>query len=384
MREPRTVVILALLAVIPLWLMGWPTSPGPYSFSAGYALPLVLLGAVLAAALSSYGSRIRLRDAARRHARACLLVLSGSLALLAAEATVRRLGSAEWGGGEGPLQPSWGFRGYELNSRGSRGPEVGPEELKGKLVVLGLGDSVLFGMGVRWEDTFLQRLEQKLDERLPVRVRAVNASFPGVGTANEEHYLRHYAADEYRPHVLLLQFTLNDPELDLYRLRPLTGWGGEKRTLWRSHLFFLFARTVAAIRDPYRGHILSLYREDSPDWLACQKALQNIRALCRRRKIVPLLAIYPLFEDFSAYPYRLCHEKVTAAAGRLGYRVIDLLGEFQGQPEPAERLRVSRGDPHPNARAHELAAEAVARRLRADWKAIEKELRSRLPPRPGT
>ena len=65
-----------------------------------------------------------------------------------------------------------------INSQGLRGPEVDLEKPPGTYRVLNLGDSVVFGWGVRYEDTYGYQLQALLSQRYgsePVTYEIINA-----------------------------------------------------------------------------------------------------------------------------------------------------------------------------------------------------------------
>jgi lysophospholipase L1-like esterase len=92
--------------------------------------------------------------------------------------------------------------------RGTGDPRVKPDKT---LRILGLGDSVMWGVGVQEEDTYMRRLEEKLNGR-PVgsrRIETLNGAVVGYSTHQE---LRALERDGLRlqPDVVLIGFVLND------------------------------------------------------------------------------------------------------------------------------------------------------------------------------
>jgi hypothetical protein len=57
------------------------------------------------------------------------------------------------------------------------------------------------------------------------------------------------------------------------------------------------------------------------------------------------------------YKFGFVHDTMRQIAQRDGYSYVDLLPAMRGRP--AESFFAMPGDPHPNARGHELMADAI-------------------------
>ena len=110
-----------------------------------------------------------------------------------------------------PNQKGWVDDGFvTTNSRGFRGGEVDIPKPPGRLRIVALGDSVVFGWGVNDADTFCQQLEQQFRARRPdVDVDVVNLAVPGYATRQEVALLQRNLA-ALQPDVVLLGFYEND------------------------------------------------------------------------------------------------------------------------------------------------------------------------------
>lgn len=346
-----------------VWLLGFPTTPGPFAPTPGYGISLAVLAAtaILPFFLLARGDSEALAAELKRRSSGLMIVGGLTAGLLACEFGVRVSGRAEWGGGQGPLQPSFGLKRYRINREGFRGPDMDSEREKGKRVLMGLGDSFTFGQGVAFEETFLQRLEGALNAAGgPGRVVTVNAAKPGWNTAQELRYLLEGGFERHRPRALVLQFTLNDAEIQPYYLEPVTGWPEfEMRTLWRSHLFFMLVKAFNLKTRPYEVFIRGLYADGSPGWELFRRSLARIASECRARRVYPVFVLFPILQDLDRYGFEDIHAKVAEEARSRGFKVVDLLAAYRAHPSPTKSLRVSPGDWHPNAEGHRIAAEAI-------------------------
>ena len=104
-----------------------------------------------------------------------------------------------------------GSREYEhlvhTNSRGERGDEI--EIGQSETLILGIGDSFAFGLGVEENETYLRLLEKSLKEK-GKNVKALNAAVNGYSTLQELQMLNDYAENFDIDLVVLGFFSGND------------------------------------------------------------------------------------------------------------------------------------------------------------------------------
>ena len=98
----------------------------------------------------------------------------------------------------------WDFR-VTTNSRGLRDREHASEAAPGTFRILLLGDSFGWGWGLDDGEAFADRLE----ELLAPDVEIVNLSVPGYGT-DQQFWVLERERERYAPDLVLLQFTAND------------------------------------------------------------------------------------------------------------------------------------------------------------------------------
>jgi lysophospholipase L1-like esterase len=118
----------------------------------------------------------------------------------------------------------------QFNSQGCRGPDVPLAKAPGELRVLCLGDSVTFGTGIAYEDTWPAQLKDKLagDSDRPVSV--INAGLQGVSLADlTAAYEKKWA--QWNPDVVCLVASGNMISLAIdERIDPKLGPAGHVPT----------------------------------------------------------------------------------------------------------------------------------------------------------
>lgn len=260
---------------------------------------------------------------------------------------------------------------HVFNSAGWRDAERTVEKPAGTFRILGLGDSYLYGQGVASEDVCLRRLEARLAAARPeMRFEAINTGISGMNTAAERDLLR-FRGLSYAPDLVILCFVPNDveEEADLYREGPKVEFYDEYVTLVTepdalSEVSALWrwgrGRWLERVRGrAYLDACLASYRDDDAKWARCRQALGDIESTCRDREIGLLVVLFPFFVGLDGdYPFQPIHDAVRGFCESRGIAVLDLrdaYAAFEGQ-----ELWVHPTDPHPSARAHAIAGEAMA------------------------
>jgi hypothetical protein len=82
-------------------------------------------------------------------------------------------------------------------------------EVPAKSSILLLGDSVVFGGGVRYQDTFASLVEDQLSQVLGNQVAVHNTGTPGYNTVQEALLLKDLSKS-VKPNLIVLQFCMND------------------------------------------------------------------------------------------------------------------------------------------------------------------------------
>jgi len=156
-----------------------------------------------------------------------LLVLGGAIAAsFCLVEGVARILMPEWGPRTAHLSSFWqfdstygwshvkGIRGdftmdgrktdISINSKGFRGPEVQYEPQAGTQRIVVLGDSLVWGFGVEYEDTFQAKLQRAFDS-----VEVIGLGVSGYST-DQELILYRNEARKYRPDLVIQVVASND------------------------------------------------------------------------------------------------------------------------------------------------------------------------------
>ncbi len=298
------------------------------------------------------------------------LLVAGTLAaLLLAEGAVRVRGEGDPRTGYAPVNTK--RRPGPTNAQGYRDEERRLAKPLGTRRVVALGDSFSWGTRVEFEDAWPQRLERGLARQRGESWQVVNLSRPGMNTVEQAEQLASEGL-AYDPDVVVLGYCLNDSEDDaaaeVRRARDWEEQARERRArggrlVDRSALYRLVRERLRALREnrlriaAYR----SQYAPDYPGWIAGQKALGRMAALCKERRVPLVVMIFPLFGNplDDGYPFPEIHGAVARAVADTGWaRPLDLLSTYRGLDW---RILVVDGpnDEHPNEIAHRIAATAL-------------------------
>jgi len=247
---------------------------------------------------------------------------------------------------------------YAINAAGLRGklPAAGRE------TVLLVGDSFTFGEGVADDGTFAVRVERGLESRMSSAPAVVNCGIPGFAT---EHELKRLPAwlDEFRPRAVVLVYLLNDaiPEPIEPDDRTLAATNADEEAessmpaLWR--LVRNAAGSARGRRDLEVWYESFYLGERAEHWATTRRQLAAIRDVTRARGARLGLVLFPLLDRLTENPYARVHELIREACGEMDVPFLDLTPALAVEPDHA--LWVHPRDHHPDARAHELAAQAM-------------------------
>lgn len=232
-----------------------------------------------------------------------------------------------------------------------------------------IGDSFTFAPYMQADDTFVKRLERWWNQKSPGRFEVINYGVPGYSTSHEVKVAER--AIKEQADLVILQITLNDPEIKPYTPTALDGtdrFGQPHPSGWFNDNF----RTVKFIStrlanqrsvEQYRDYFFKLWnRKDS--FNNFKKSLDSVVKVCRENNIPIFAVVFPLFgfPNDKNYPFHPIHEKLSGLLDKRKVPSLDLFRSFENIP--LDRIVVLPGrDRHPNEIAHRIAAEAINEEL---------------------
>jgi lysophospholipase L1-like esterase len=245
----------------------------------------------------------------------------------------------------------------DINSKGLRDHEYGYRKMPGVYRILVLGDSVTFGWGVQFEDTYPKRLERALNARRDgIKYEVLNSGSGNYKTRDEAIFLKEEGL-KYDPDMLILGYFVNDAEPHS-QLRQY----GLKRS---SYLYaYLWSKWNAILTKFLPGkrfdnYYHALYEEGSKTFRDVKKYSEEIVSCARERDLPLLIAMIPDVRELDPYPFSLEYGQVKRIfESRKNIEVMDLTSYFDVKAGP-EAYWVSLEDAHPNALAHGIIADAL-------------------------
>ena len=282
----------------------------------------------------------------------------------------RRYGlSANWSGWYGGV---W----VRTNNLGLRGPELPPTKGADEYRVVVLGDSVVFGQGVREENTLSVKLEALLKPSLPSkRVVVINAGVPGYNTTTQREQLKRLWP-VLRPDLVVLAYLVdNDSDVDTgIKVDPrtgalLTGFHYDSPLSRGSYFLHRHSRLYSFVRHRIRsfqeaadaregGAPQNMFSSDNQGWQESQRALLEMSALCNREHVPFVVGLLGLVFRIQGA------DIVSAFSAQNGIRSVELWRTTDVK-RFFEQYAVASYDGHPNSRAHELMALRLAAYVRA-------------------
>ncbi|MBN1592395.1 MAG: SGNH/GDSL hydrolase family protein [Candidatus Coatesbacteria bacterium] len=258
-----------------------------------------------------------------------------------------------------------------VGSDGMRVPENGSRIISEENRLLVLGDSATFGEGVSFYEAYPFIMERALNRQLDAEEHfsVLNAAVPGYNTMQSVVALRKRIA-QIKPAAVILGVTLEDT-LPWGRIK--IGDDGEmmrldapfrhrlRETLKRcSYILYHFSQVYRFLRiDDYTR---STFDDGFGGFRRWRQAIADMADICSKHGALAIVVIVPgLWKLESGYPWKDIHARIRSVCEGEGIYVIDPLSAVEGMK--SKTLWIHPVDLHPNAEAHQLIGEAVAREL---------------------
>jgi lysophospholipase L1-like esterase len=296
-----------------------------------------------------------------------------------------------------------------INNLGLRGPDTTLEKPNGVFRILGVGDSITFGYGVRVEDTFLRVLQQDLNASAPtgLRYEVLNAGVPATGLEYYSHFIEN-DAPAIHPDLILVCMALNDidplldpepvePQMHMSPLRSFNAY-----LFLHSRLYnIIYVRAKSLL---YRLNVLHLEDNDGFGFLSIEppspaqdKAREGVNRYIRRianvvhnRQQRLAIVVFPVEPQLSEQALKLYAQQLhlyfgpevlrgqpqgwieqIGAANRVP--VLDLIPALRAGDHGQLFLRnrsISVDPVHPSPAGHQIAGDELARFLKSPGVAL--------------
>jgi hypothetical protein len=289
-----------------------------------------------------------------------------------------------------PNQKGWVDDGFvTTNSRGFRGREVDVPKPSGRLRVVALGDSVVFGWGVNDADTVCEQLEQLFRARRPdVDVDVVNLAVPGYATRQEVALLQRNLA-ALQPDVVLLGFyendlpdTMDDKNVSGTRINVAKPAEGQElhmtpgpsswieRQARRSRAVYVASHALKGLMHRGEGKPGSSMELDllegrrSPEletaWQRVSAQLKMLEASASDHGFAAGVVVLPPREQvLGLYPDSDYQKRIGRMAEQVGMFVIDPLPALKARAGNKGALFIPYDRNHPSAVGHRLIAQTI-------------------------
>jgi lysophospholipase L1-like esterase len=257
----------------------------------------------------------------------------------------------------------WFDRHYRMNAMGFRdNVEYAHARAHARPRVSFVGDSFTAGHGVKNVDERFANVIRREHPEWEVEALASN----GLDTGAQVTLLRDLVGQGHALDRVVLAACLNDitdivPEWKQTAFRVYQHVRDPGYLVRHSYAINKLYYRLVAMREPNLANYYSCVRDAyvGPVWDQQQKRLDEVRELCRAQGADFSMVLFPFMHELGPdYSNRAAHAAIAEYCRSRGVPLLDLLPVYE--PHVDEGLIVSRRDPHPNERAHELAAQAIA------------------------
>lgn len=246
-----------------------------------------------------------------------------------------------------------------------------------------LGDSVIWGEGVREEAIWTRRLEEKLN-RGGAAAEILNWGKPGWSTLDQFHFLASEGI-KYDFDLLIFAFVINDPVMDESQPRLFIYEGGLAESLVNNTIGYLFPDAASLFIDLINNFFNGYFGYGYENWLKkvyetdnlnrYQALLLKIGDYCRSRRIPVIFVLTP--ENYLPY-LKDAFGKIEVMLEAAGIRYLNLYPEIHRRFHhlPVRRLWANPADAHPGDLLTRAYAEMVAEYL-ADKRELQVKIRKK-------
>jgi len=239
-----------------------------------------------------------------------------------------------------------------LNSDGMRSYEKDKRQK-----VLFIGSSISLGWGVKFNKTYPQLIQSKLDND-SINYQVLNGS---VGNHNTYRYVNNFLENQknINPEWIVLNYFINDAEI----LNNDSSSWFLKNSQLASTIYITFRKILSKNEFDLKAYYKNLYGNDSKGFAEVKKSLVKLSEYSKSKNIKVLLTIIPDIHFLEDYPFANIHNDIRKISDNLGFEFYDLLGALEGIP--FKKLQIIKGDSHPNEYGHKLISDSLYVKIRS-------------------
>lgn len=256
---------------------------------------------------------------------------------------------------------AWFNRHWRLNDAQCRDDMAYFPETNGLRRITFFGDSFAAGHGVDLKDTFFVRIREGHPDW---QIHCI--AQPGAETAQEQTNLNLFVEMHYQLADVVLVYCLNDVSDLMPNRAALTNSLAEDKARqgWlfkNSYCLNFFYWRWSSAHNPWMKGYFDFIAETSsgPVWEKQKERLRKFKRTVEKNGGHLRVVTFPFLHALGPnYQYQGIHDALDKFWKEEGVPHLDLLNVYQTM-KPSE-VMVNRFDPHPNKKAHELAAAAIA------------------------
>lgn len=254
------------------------------------------------------------------------------------------------------------------NEHGFRGRGHPVEKPPGTVRILGLGDSIMFGYGVKDDELYLARLEERLNRECPQRKwEVINTGVPGYNTPIEVETLK-VKGLRFQPDIVVIEFVGNDLHLPNFIRRER-----EYLSLNRSFLVdFLSAKSGAKdtfdileqsprhegdnlLRFEFDPELVPAEYRDMVGVKAYKVAMTELRDLSEQHGFKVLVFF---LREYRKGILKICRN-LGFTTTNAGEHILRYMREHNVDQYPFSRMTISDKDPHPSPITHGIVCDVL-------------------------
>jgi hypothetical protein len=231
-----------------------------------------------------------------------------------------------------------------------------------------VGDSLVWGSGVRVD----QRFGDILERRLAAEGKGSRVYSLGITGADVKGYIQQIQDLPTTSKVkqIILCFYANDmpPRVNLQDTLQQVAASIGRRSVTLHVVVDLFQFLVTPSPEVYANFLFTHYVEDDRTfalrWKQLEREFREFFQLAAARSYnQPMIMILPMLVDFDRAAFDEPMRQVSNLARRVGFEVVDTMPAFRADGEKAERYRAAPNDLHLNEHGNSIVADVLLRAI---------------------